>query len=127
VQRECASLLILVFQVIHNPGVIPDPRFNGTRPDITVLFEGNYSAWEKRGADVFALRTQRAKHGVMINSVPDVDKDGLQSLISSIGQMADYIFVTSNSHDVYDSFSPDWPGFVDAMAIVPGMPMSMSD
>ena len=102
-------------QVIHNPGVIPDSRYNDTNLDITVVFEGTYNAWEERKANVFAMQNNRLKQSVMINSMPDMNQTALHSFVDSISSVAQYIFITRNSHKVYETFSHSWKDLPIAM------------
>ena len=106
---------MLTLQIIHNPGVIPDPHFNDTNTDITVVFEEKYSEYANKQAALAALPQHRSAYCYMINSVPSMSTDDLKKYVSQLSQKAEYVFVTDNSQDFYESFGKEWAKFADAV------------
>ena len=51
----------------------------------------------------------------MINSVPTMDMDNLRKFVTQLSQLAEFLFITNNSQDFYESFGRQWANFVDVM------------
>ncbi|EFY94704.1 spherulation-specific family 4 protein [Metarhizium robertsii] len=98
--------------IIHNPGVIPDARFNGSDVDVTVVFEETYDKWQDRSRSLAALPKTRGAYSVMVNTVPTMSNGTLSQFVNSLSDLAKYVFITSLSVDFYNSFANDWLDFV---------------
>ncbi|KID81643.1 spherulin 4-like cell surface protein [Metarhizium guizhouense ARSEF 977] len=98
--------------IIHNPGVIPDARFNGSDVDITVVFEETYDKWQDRSRSLAALPPTRGAYSIMVNTVPTMSNGTLSQFVNSLSDLAKYVFITSLSVDFYNSFANDWLDFV---------------
>ncbi|KAK8927795.1 Spherulin-4 [Metarhizium anisopliae] len=98
--------------IIHNPGVIPDARFNGSDVDVTVVFEETYDKWQDRSRSLAALPKTRGAYSVMVNTVPTMSNGTLSEFVNSLSDLAKYVFITSLSVDFYNSFANDWLDFV---------------
>ncbi|KAH8883159.1 spherulin 4-like cell surface protein [Thozetella sp. PMI_491] len=98
--------------IVHNPGTIPDPRFNETTQDITVVFEDDYTAWQERKAAVAALPIARSASSLMINAVPAMEKGALKDFVDSLTKISEHLFITTTSVDFYESFASGWLDFV---------------
>ncbi|KID74995.1 uncharacterized protein G6M90_00g055870 [Metarhizium brunneum] len=98
--------------IIHNPGVIPDARFNGSDVDITVVFEETYDKWQVRSTSLAALPRTRGAYSVMVNTVPTMSNGTLSQFVNELSDLAKYVFITSLSVDFYNSFANDWLDFV---------------
>jgi hypothetical protein len=104
-----------VQQVIHNPGAIPDARYNDTSTDITVVFEDSYQAYQTKKASLAALPKDRAGYSYMLHSVPTVSEASLRKIVDQLSQRAEFLFLTSLSQDYYESFDPQWANFADVV------------
>jgi Spherulation-specific family 4 len=102
-------------QVIHNPGTIPDSRYNDTNTDITVVFEDSYPAYQTNQASLAALPEDRSKYSYMINSVPIMDTASLQNFVDQLSQHAEFLFLTDNSQNFYESFGTQWANFTNVV------------
>ncbi|KAK1833937.1 Spherulation-specific family 4-domain-containing protein [Podospora conica] len=101
--------------IVHNPGVIPDPRLPSA--DVTVVFEHDYAAWQG-GRDVAVAELpagSRDGYSLMVHSVPQTVEMG--KLLRGLSPVARYLFVTNKDVDYYESFAEDWRDFVKG---VPG-------
>jgi hypothetical protein len=101
-------------QVIHNPGTVPDARFNDTKPDITVVFEHDYQSWmnEKR-ASIAALPPARPSFSLMVHTMPKLDNATLADFVNGLSEVAEHLFITSNAESFYEKFADDWLLFID--------------
>jgi hypothetical protein len=99
--------------VIHNPGVIPDPVFDDPNTDVTVVFEEDYNLWDIRGNSIEGRRTANS---VMLHSIPNMTTDSLEEFVKQLASKAQYLFLTSNTADYYESFGTDWANFTAAVA-----------
>jgi hypothetical protein len=97
--------------------VIPDPAYDDTNLDITVVFEGNYTLWGYRDVNVTDLPHHRSNYSVMINSIPTMDNTTFTSFVDSISRSAEYIFLTNSTQNFYESFSRDWQQFTGLMPV----------
>lgn len=102
-------------QVIHNPGVIPDGRYNDTNTDITVVFEDNYAAYQTKLASLETLGSNRSEYCFMVNSVPIMDTTDLTTFVDQLSDRAAYLFITNNDQDIYETFGSDWVNFTDVV------------
>jgi Spherulation-specific family 4 len=103
--------------VIHNPGVIPDSRFDALTTDITVIFEESYPVYQTKVAALTNLsKKNRTEYAYMVNSVPTQSLSSLRSYIDTLSEHAAYLFVTNSDQDFYESFSSMWSNFT---AVVP--------
>ncbi|KAL5119597.1 hypothetical protein ACEQ8H_002443 [Pleosporales sp. CAS-2024a] len=101
--------------VVRNPGVIPDPRFSDANTDITVVFEESYTQYAALQLDLAALKDGRAHHCYMVHSVPSMSLEQLRQFTRDLSKRAQYLFVTNNSDNIYESFGSDWANFTQAM------------
>lgn len=102
-----------ILQVIHNPGVVPDPPLNLDTTDITVVFEQSYQEYQSLESDLNSLSGDRSQYSFMVHSVPS--KTNLQKFIDKISHHAEYLFVSTSNKDYYNSFGPEWQQFVKAV------------
>ncbi|PVH67459.1 spherulin 4-like cell surface protein, partial [Cadophora sp. DSE1049] len=102
-------------QIIHNPGVIPDTRYNDTNTDITVVFEQSYPVYISMIDILAALPGDRSKYSYIVNSVPSTIKGGMKKFVDEISRRAEFLFVTDNTEDFYESFGAGWTNFVEAV------------
>lgn len=51
----------------------------------------------------------------MINSVPTLDTDNLRQFVDKLAQLAEFVFITSNSQDFYESFGSLWTNFTSVI------------
>lgn len=109
------TISVRATQIIHNPGVIPDSRYNDSNTDITVVFEESYPVYQDKLASLNALPKLRSSYSFMINSVPTMDNAHLQDFVSQLSELAEYLFITNNSQDFYESFADDWANFTAAV------------
>ncbi|KAG8407891.1 hypothetical protein J3458_020201 [Metarhizium acridum] len=98
--------------IIHNPGVIPDARFNSSDVDITVVFEETFAKWQDRSTSLAALPKTRGAYSIMVNTVPAMNNGTMGQFVNSLSDLAKYVFITSLSVDFYNSFANDWLDFV---------------
>ena len=96
-------------KIIHNPGTIPDSRYNDTNTDITVVFEDSYAAYATARGRLTALSGHRSQYSYMINSVPSTTN--LKNYVEGISEHAEFLFVTDNTKDFYESFGTGWAAF----------------
>lgn len=95
--------------------MIPDSRYNDTNTDITVVFEDDYSAFQNRLASLTALPKNRSEYSIMINSVPAMSTAGLRTFVDQLSQLAEFLFLTNNDEDYYESFGSQWVNFTDVV------------
>ncbi|KAH8647894.1 spherulin 4-like cell surface protein [Xylariales sp. PMI_506] len=98
--------------VIHNPGVIPDSRYNDTNLDITVIFEQTYTEWQNKSVSVEALPATRGAYSIMVNSVPTMDNSTMSTYVDELSDLGEYLFITSNTENIYETFATDWLQFI---------------
>ncbi|EFX04914.1 spherulin 4-like cell surface [Grosmannia clavigera kw1407] len=106
--------------IIHNPGTVPDAEFNVTSPDITVIFEDDFSAWSVKETTVKALYetySTRSAYSIMVNSLPVMGNNTLSGLLSTLSRFAEHLFVTDLTADYYEAFSDDWLQFTEQMPL----------
>ncbi|PVH75792.1 hypothetical protein DL98DRAFT_574803 [Cadophora sp. DSE1049] len=101
--------------VVRNPGVVPDERFNDTNTDITVVFEQSYPVYIGLVDSLSALPGDRSQYSYMINSVPSTVETNMKRFLSEISESAEFLFVTDNTEDFYESFGAGWDGFVKSV------------
>lgn len=103
--------------MIHNPGVIPDPAYNDTNTDITVVFEDSYPAYQVALASLTALPKHRSEYSFMINDVPIMDLVSLQKFVGQLSDLAEYLFLTDLSVNYYESFGSIWTNFTNSVPV----------
>lgn len=107
------------WQVVHNPGAVPDSRYLASA-DSTVVFEGTYSSFQERqGGKLFTdiADSNRTQLCAVIHSVPDtVEGSKLRGLVKESRKVVDELYITHLSTDYYASFGSKWTEFVDLMA-----------
>lgn len=101
--------------MIHNPGVIPDSGYNDTNTDITVIFENSYAAYQTSQASIAALPRRPSQYSLLINSVPTRSTADLETYVNQLRDLAEFLFITNNENQVYESFGSDWTEFTDAL------------
>ena len=97
--------------VIHNPGVIPDSRFEDSNADIIVVFEESYTTYQTKVNSLTALPSDREGYSIMVHSVPDMSTSDLKKFVDQLSNIAEFLFVTDNSNNYYESFGTDWTDF----------------
>ncbi|KAI9049444.1 hypothetical protein LZ554_006476 [Drepanopeziza brunnea f. sp. 'monogermtubi'] len=98
--------------IIHNPGTVPDNRFNDPNTDITVVFEESYTAYSTKLSSLAALGGSRSQYCYMVHSAPTT---GLKRFVHKMSERAEYLFVTDNTQDYYESFGADFSHFADVV------------
>ena len=101
--------------MIHNPGTIPDSRYNDSKTDVTVVFESPYPSYQSKADSLAELPDHRSEYCYMINSLPGMGQGGLRKFVHGISENAEFLFVTENDKDYYESFGSDWAKFVDVV------------
>lgn len=100
-------------QVIHNPGAIPDPQFNDSSTDVTVVFEGSFPDLQSRQAQLASLSEGRSQYSYVVHSVPA--STDLGKFVDSLSQHAEFLFLTNLTQNYYESFGSQWDDFIDVM------------
>lgn len=98
---------------VHNPGVVPDAVFDDPNTDVTVVFEGNDTLWEVQQSQI---NEQRTGNCIMLHSLPEKAESELENFVHELASKAQYLFLTSNTVDYYESFGSDWANFTEAVA-----------
>ncbi|RDL38735.1 uncharacterized protein BP5553_03075 [Venustampulla echinocandica] len=110
--------------IIHNPGVIPDPRYLSSCNQ-TVVFEGAYDTYQKykMQKNITTFLSQNSKIctrdnlATIVHSMPSsVSAKGQMSLVKDLRGISRNVFVTGLSVDYYSSFWNGWEGFVQDVA-----------
>ncbi|KAF2017683.1 spherulin 4-like cell surface protein [Aaosphaeria arxii CBS 175.79] len=101
--------------VIRNPGVIPDSRFNDTNTDISVVFEQSLEEYKTKEQALAELPSHRSQYSYMVHSVPLEDKSTMRKFVDELSKKAQYLFVTSNAEQYYESFGSDWAQFTEVV------------
>jgi hypothetical protein len=103
-------------QVIHNLGTIPNAGFTDANTDITVVFEGSYQAYQEQEAALTSLPPGRLQYSYVIHSMPmSMSEADLRNFAYTLSAHTGLFFLTDLSQDYYESFGPDWRGFIEAM------------
>lgn len=102
-------------QTIHNPGVVPDTRYDDANTDITVVFEQSYPTYTSLTGSLARLPDDRSKYSYMVNSIPFVSKNDLKKFVNRISKRAEFLFVTDNTKNFYESFGAGWADFVEVV------------
>ena len=105
----------MYLQIIHNPGTIPDISYNDTNTDITVVFEDSYLMYTTALDRLATLPKHRSQYSYMINSVPLMAANDLRQFVNDISERAEFLFITDNSRDFYESFGSAWSNFTDVV------------
>ncbi|RAK95347.1 spherulation-specific family 4 protein [Aspergillus ibericus CBS 121593] len=102
--------------VIHNPGTIPDTRYDSTTTDLTVVFESTYQDYFSVRHGLNALSADRTGYAYMLHAVPDnLSNSTLRKLVDQMSRKAEYLFLTTLSEDYYESFDPEGATIADLM------------
>lgn len=109
--------LILIRQVIHNPGTIPDDRLNVANTDIRVVFEQAYDYYNDVKDDLEAIEADRRTLSYLFHSVPCMGDSALQAFIDEISQNAAYLYITSLSVNFWNGFGPELGRFCSALQV----------
>jgi hypothetical protein len=51
----------------------------------------------------------------MVNSVPIMDTTDLTAFVDQLSDRAQYIFITNNDQDFYETFGSQWAKFTDVV------------
>lgn len=101
--------------MIHNPGAIPDARYNDSNTDITVVFEDSYQAYQTKEASLQALPKDREGYAYMLHSVPTQSESSLKKFVDQLSLRAEFLFLTTLTQNYYESFDPRWANFTDVV------------
>ncbi|KAJ5618632.1 spherulin 4-like cell surface protein [Penicillium herquei] len=102
--------------VIHNPGTIPDARYDQNTTDITVVFEQSYDYYETQVTALDALGTKnRTEYSYMLHSVPTMTNSSLKSFVDDISYRAEYLFMTTLNSSYYEAFDSHLEQFCDVV------------
>ncbi|KAH7068061.1 Spherulation-specific family 4-domain-containing protein [Paraphoma chrysanthemicola] len=101
--------------VIRNPGVVPAQQFADANTDISVDFEQSYTEYGAKEAELSALKDNRSGKCYMVHSLPTMDKAKLDDFVDGLSKSAEYLFVTTNAENYYESFGQDWADFTAAI------------
>jgi hypothetical protein len=93
-------------KTIHNPGVIPDPRYNDTNTDITVIFEETYAIFQQRLPTIKQQPKNRSRYAFFINSLPS--QPDYKKFVDDLSQLAEWLYVTEETVNFYESFGKIW-------------------
>jgi hypothetical protein len=111
------------YQIIHNPGAIPDQRYMSSA-DCTVVFEETYATFTSDSDDANNAKALKAIHDprsdlcLVMHSIPPTLKRGdFRTLVDDVRKVAGSIFMTDLDTDYYADFSGRWREFVDDMAL----------
>ncbi|CAK41390.1 uncharacterized protein An12g10430 [Aspergillus niger] len=97
--------------VIHNPGTIPDSRYENNATDVTVVFESSYQDFHSEKHSLNAMASNRTAYAYMLHSVPDnLSNSTLRSFVNQMSRKAEYLFLTTLTEDYYESFDPEVSG-----------------
>ncbi|KAJ5261172.1 spherulin 4-like cell surface protein [Penicillium angulare] len=100
--------------IIHNPGTIPDSRYNDTTTDITVVFEQSYSYYETQVNALDDLSTsRRGNYSYMLHSMPTMSNNTMKNFIDDLSDRAEYLFLTTLEANYYEKFDPKLEVFCD--------------
>ncbi|RAK84446.1 hypothetical protein BO79DRAFT_240463 [Aspergillus costaricaensis CBS 115574] len=78
--------------VIHNPGTIPDSRYENNATDVTVVFESSYQDFHTEKHSLNAMASNRTAYAYMLHSVPDNLSNGtLRSFVNQMSRKAEYL------------------------------------
>lgn len=95
--------------------MIPDARYNLTNTDITVVFEESYANYLTGVKSLEALPTTRSNYSIMIHSVPDLSSSKMKDFVDDVSPLAQYLFITNNTANYYESFAGDWAEFASVV------------
>jgi hypothetical protein len=66
-------------------------------------------------ASLTALPPNRSAYCVMMNSVPIMNMDNLRQFVDQLSQLAEFLFITNNTQDFYESFGAQWANFTSVV------------
>lgn len=102
--------------MIHNPGTIPDSRYENNATDVTVVFESSYQDFHSEKHSLNAMASNRTAYAYMLHSVPDsLSNSTLRSFVNQMSRKAEYLFLTTLTEDYYESFDPEGETICDVM------------
>ena len=105
---------LTIYQIIHNPGTVPDKELTQARPEVTAVFEESYSRYrscgqgEQRALDAY----NRKGASYILHSVP---RNQVIPLVRELRPRAEYIFVTDRQTKYYEGFGETWNDFIRAL------------
>ncbi|KAF2458196.1 Spherulation-specific family 4 [Lineolata rhizophorae] len=120
IRSEVESTAGLGTYIVHNPGMVPDPRYMESA-DLTVVFEEAYRTFENQNSNTVSrvrdLQQDRQDLCMLVHSVPDSEMEGdqLHELVDQLQDLAGSIFLTNLAVDYYHSFSSQFGDFVRAI------------
>ena len=109
--------IYFAWQVIHNPGTVPDASLTYPGPDVTAIVEESYQRYrsvELQEQLSSLLRYDWSRCCYIVHSVP---RNEVLQLVLELRHRGKYLFVTELSTDYYVRFAPGWEEFVEAMQI----------
>ena len=80
--------------------MIPDPRYNDSNTDITVIFEESYPVFQTRLASIQSQPKERSHYAFFINSVPVQSTDSLRTFVKELSGLAEYLYISQRSVDL---------------------------
>lgn len=80
-----------------------------------MVFEHDYPTFLTKEASLDALPKNRSEYCYLINSVPTVGLANLTTLVDTLSAEAQYLFLTEETADYYQSFGTLWTNFTEAM------------
>ncbi|PWY90402.1 hypothetical protein BO94DRAFT_565046 [Aspergillus sclerotioniger CBS 115572] len=93
-----SSGLVRDRMVIHNPGTIPDSRYDTNTTDVTVVFESSYQDYFSLRHSLKAMSNDRTGYAYMLHSVPDnLSNSTLRKFVDQMSRKAEYL-ITTNPH-----------------------------
>ncbi|KAJ5908941.1 hypothetical protein N7495_001623 [Penicillium taxi] len=92
--------------IIHNPGTIPDSRFDDNSTDITVTFEQSYSLFETKEKILEGTlqSSERDRYAYILHSMPEMTNSSLKGFVNSLSRQAAYLFLTARNTSYYEEF-----------------------
>ncbi|KAM7186565.1 spherulin 4-like cell surface protein [Naviculisporaceae sp. PSN 640] len=126
--------------VIPDPAYLTTAEANADSPSgansdiITVIYEQSYAQWKSDSNSDNSIQTglmtanfatsddkkngggERSTYSIMVHSVPkDLTGSELDNFVGDLSRSAEYLYITTNDVDYYESFAPDWMDFVDSV------------
>ncbi|KAE9968422.1 hypothetical protein BLS_005870 [Venturia inaequalis] len=101
---------------VHNPGNIPDARYEDNNTDITVVFESSFDDYQNKKTALAALPDARQRYAYMVHS-SSLGKTSLHNFINDLSQHADWLFITNSGANYYEKFGSNWKDFVSAIPV----------
>lgn len=117
----------------------PDSPTAASSDIITVIYEQSYDQWKSESNSDKSIQTglmtadfatsddkkdgggERSAYSIMIHSVPkSLTGYELDNFVGDLSRSAEYLYITTNNEDYYESFAPDWMDFVDSVPTAAG-------